>query len=138
MTLISPAASNQVNKPDSRQVLHVYFCSPANGAFSVEAGKTSQTQRLPDFLLPKPHDNFFPDYDSWECTPRSKAFDLIQHFGLIPFRQQIHISEFIFNSALAEKPFARFAVATGAKRIKLAYFHNTLLHIIAGHDPSKR
>jgi hypothetical protein len=138
MTLIFLAASDQVHQPASRKVLHIIFAAPLMEGCSVEAGKASQAQRLPDFLLPKPYDNFFPDYDSWECTPWSQAFDLIQHFGLIRFRQQIHISEFIFNSAIAEKPLARFTVTAGAQRIKLACFHHTLLLIIAGHDPRKR
>lgn len=87
----------------------------------------SHSQGFPNFVLPEAHDDPTSNNDSWESAPLSQSLYLLDGLFPVLFRQQVHISEFVFDSAFSEKALAGFAVTTCTKGVKLALLHRDLL-----------
>jgi hypothetical protein len=80
-----------------------------------------------DLLFFESNNNLPTDDNSREGALGRQPLDFFDDIGLVLFRQEIHVSEFEFDPAFAEKSLACSTMAARAQRIQLAHFHQFLL-----------
>jgi hypothetical protein len=74
-------------------------------------------QRSPDLVLSESDDYLVSNDDSGKRTSGGQLLDLLEYFFAILVRQQVNISELVFDPTLTQEPLAGLAVTARAQGI---------------------